>query len=124
VSRSLLQRCARVGALIACMSLSMLLSGCVLFHRHRHQDVGCARPEFQGAAQNLPPLKAPPGLNGPDTAQEIRIPPLTTAQATRPRSAPCLDWPPPYVSEPPFPPVRHTPLPPPPAPAAAAPPAQ
>lgn len=97
---------ARLGAWLLCLSLGSLLSGCALHHR-QHADVGCKRPVFTGNADNLAPLQAPPGLDRPDRAADIKIPPLSQPDPTRPRSAPCLDWPPQYVSEPLLPPVRR-----------------
>jgi hypothetical protein len=60
-------------------------------------------------AQNLAPLGAPPGLNTPNTSGGVRVPAASSAAAApvRARNAPCLDWPPTYVSEPPVPPTRR-----------------
>lgn len=101
---------ARPGALLACLAClaaTLLLPGCSLFHRHRHNDVGCTRAVFSIQAQSLPPLKAPPGLSAPNTSTGVKIPTLSTPEQARARSAPCLDWPPSYVSEPPVPPTRR-----------------
>jgi hypothetical protein len=37
----------------------------------------------------------------------VHIPALNQPAPVRARSAPCLDWPPTYVSEPPVPPTRR-----------------
>lgn len=99
---------ARAGALLGCLAAALLLPGCALFHHKQHNDVGCRRPYFTGNAQTLAPLKPPPGLSAPDTASEVKIPALATPVPSRPRSAPCLDWPPKYVPEPITPPIRRT----------------
>jgi len=103
VIRLLRARRALAGAYMACLTL-LLLSGCA---HHRGNDVGCRRPEFTGVAQNLPPLHAPAGLTSPNTAGGVHIPALNQPASARARSAPCLDWPPTYVSEPPIPPTRR-----------------
>ncbi len=100
-----LRACLR--PLLLCLSLGALLPGCSAIHHHEHADVGCKHPVFTGNADNLGPLKAPPGLTTPNTAQQVKIPPLDAADPARPRSAPCLDWPPQYVNEPLLPPVRR-----------------
>jgi hypothetical protein len=103
VSWLLRPRRAIGGAYLCCLSL-LLLSGCA---HHRANDVGCRRPEFTGAAQSLPPLQAPSGLNTPNTTGGVHIPALKQPAPARARNAPCLDWPPTYVSEPPVPPTRR-----------------
>jgi uncharacterized lipoprotein len=49
-------------------------------------------------AQELPPLKAPPGLEAPNTRNALKVPPLNTPERVRGRDEPCLDVPPPYTS--------------------------
>ncbi len=102
--RLLRSRRALAGAYVYCLSM-LLLSGCA---HHRGNDVACRRPEFTGAAQNLPPLHAPAGLNSPNTSGGVHIPALNEPAPALARNAPCLDWPPTYVSEPPIPPTRRT----------------
>lgn len=101
--RLLRPRRALAGAYVSCLSL-LLLGGCA---HHRGNDVGCRRPEFSATAQNLAPLRAPAGLTAPNTAAGVRIPALNQPPPARARNAPCLDWPPTYVSEPPIPPTRR-----------------
>ena len=103
--RSLRVRRAVAGACLSCLSL-LLLSGCVHLH-HRANDVGCRRPDFNLAAQNLPPLRAPSDLTAPNTAGGVHIPALNEPAPARAKTAPCLDYPPTYVSEPPTPPTRR-----------------
>lgn len=65
-------------------------------------------------AKELPPLRAPAGLEAPDTRNSLRVPPLNTPERVRGRDEPCLDTPPPFATS-------QTPTP---APAPAAPPAK
>jgi uncharacterized lipoprotein len=51
------------------------------------------------SAQELPPLKAPPGLESPNTRNALKVPPLNTPERTRGRDEPCLDVPPPFTTE-------------------------
>jgi len=108
---------AGLGALLICLSVAILLSGCSIFHRGRAEP-GCHERPFTGNAQNQPPLKVPPGVTAPNRTAEIKVPQLDTPAPPRASNAACLDQPPKYVSEPLQPPVRR-PVPPPPAPASA-----
>ena len=47
-------------------------------------------------AKELPPLKAPPELNPPNTRNALKVPPLDTPERIRGKNEPCLDAPPPY----------------------------
>ena len=47
-------------------------------------------------AKEMPPLKAPPGLEAPDTRNGLKVPPLNTPERVRAKSEPCLDAPPPF----------------------------
>jgi uncharacterized lipoprotein len=95
-----------VRALVAGVAAALLLPGCTLFH-HRRGPGACREPQFNGSALTLPPLKAPPGLNAPNTSAGVKIPALNATDTPRPRNAPCLDVPPKYVPETPTPPVRR-----------------
>ncbi len=95
---------AAAGALLSCLPMLLLLAGCA---HHRASEVGCRQPQFSGNTQTLPPMRAPSGLNAPDTTGGVRIPALNQPAPTRARNAPCLEWPPTYVSEPPVPPTRR-----------------
>jgi hypothetical protein len=89
--------------LIACVPA--LLQGCV-FHRGA-KLAGCQQPQFAGDTRNLPALRIPPGLNAPNTAGGVHVPTLSTPEPVRVKTAPCLDFPPNYVSEPQVPPTRR-----------------
>ena len=47
-------------------------------------------------AKELPPLKAPPDLDPPNTRNALKVPPLDTPERIRGKNEPCLDVPPPY----------------------------
>jgi len=49
-------------------------------------------------ARELPPLKAPPELNPPNTRNALRVPKLDTPERIRGKNEPCLDVPPPYTN--------------------------
>jgi uncharacterized lipoprotein len=51
--------------------------------------------DYVGAPE-MPPLKAPPGLEAPNTRNALKVPPLSTPERVRGRDEPCLDAPPPY----------------------------
>jgi hypothetical protein len=91
----------------------MLLPGCAWFHRHG-APVGCHEPKFAGSTDNRPPLQVPAGLTAPDTHNAVHIPELNEPERARPRSAPCLSFPPSFVvPETRGPPVRAPVAPPP-----------
>ena len=50
-------------------------------------------------AKELPPLKAPAGLENPDTRNSLKVPALNTPERVRSREEACLDSPPPYTTE-------------------------
>jgi uncharacterized lipoprotein len=51
-------------------------------------------------AKEMPPLKAPPELDAPDTRNALKVPPLATPERVRSKSEPCLDIPPPFATTP------------------------
>jgi uncharacterized lipoprotein len=61
-------------------------------------------------AKEMPPLKAPEGLEAPDTRNALKVPPLNTPERVRGRNEPCLDAPPPFATA-----KSTAPAPPPPA---------
>jgi hypothetical protein len=66
----------------------------------------------------MPPLKAPAGLETPDTRNALRVPVLNTPERPRGRNEPCLDAPPPFESAKTVPAGPAQPQPVPPAPSA------
>ena len=63
-------------------------------------------------AKELPPLKATPGLESPDTRNALKLPNLNTPERVRGPDEPCLDAPPPFATDK-TPPAAPTPPPPP-----------
>jgi len=79
--------------LIACAVALVLLPGCKSHGTTCKQD----NKDYVGA-QELPPLKAPPGLDPPDTRNALKIPPLDAPERPRGKNEACLDVPPPFAT--------------------------
>jgi hypothetical protein len=94
--------------LFASLLAVSVLSGC------GKRAVTCkqSNKDYVGA-QEVPPLKAPPGLEAPNTRNALKVPPLNTPERMRGRDEPCLDEPPPYSTAKPTP--TPAPAPPPPS---------
>ncbi len=58
--------------------------------------------DYAGAVE-LPALKAPPGLDPPDTRNALKIPQLAEPERKRGKNEPCLDEPPPFSTPKPAP---------------------
>ena len=69
------------------------LSGCGKRLQTCKQD----NKDYAGARE-MPPLKAPAGLETPDTRNSLRVPALNTPERVRGRDEPCLDAPPAFDS--------------------------
>lgn len=85
----------RVFACAGMAIAAVALAGC---HHGILKEHTCNKPQPYEAAQSIPPLKVPPGIDAPDTHAALKIPPLNEP-APPPRSLrePCLDEPPPYA---------------------------
>lgn len=107
----LLTGCARLGRWA-----DMVIPGKDRFNHEPKVVIACKQDnkDYVGAKE-MPPLKAPEGLEAPDTRNALKIPPLNTAERARSSDQPCLDTPPPFSA---------TKSAAPPAPAPASPPAQ
>jgi uncharacterized lipoprotein len=82
----------RTTAILAASVLALaLLPGCKSKGPTCKQD----NKDYVGAKE-LPPLKAPPELDPPDTRNALKVPPLDTPERIRGKDEPCLDVPPPY----------------------------
>jgi uncharacterized lipoprotein len=79
--------------LVASVLVLAVLPGC----KHRGATCKQDNKDYVGAA-DLPPLKAPPELQAPDTRNALKIPPLTTPERVRGKNEPCLDVPPPFAN--------------------------
>jgi hypothetical protein len=58
------------------------------------KSMSCNNPEAYSSAQEVPPLKMPVGLDGPDTTAALEIPALNEPEAPRTSSSACLEDPP------------------------------
>jgi hypothetical protein len=58
----------------------------------------CNKPQAYAAAEEIPPLRIPVGLDGPDTRAALKVPPLDEPEAPRGVNDPCLDAPPPAAA--------------------------
>ena len=67
----------------------VLLPGC-----KRLLGGNCHKPQAYAAAQEVPPLRVPAGLDGPDTRAALKIPALEEPEAPRTAKDPCLEEPP------------------------------
>ena len=83
-------RVALIGILVALMGLT----GC----KHlRSMAKACHDTKPYMRSASIAPLKIPPGLDSPDTANALHIPALNTpALPPRKKADPCLDEPPPF----------------------------
>ena len=80
---------------MAALSGVLLLGGC-----HRIVGGNCNKPQIYATAGDLPPLRIPAGLDGPDTRSALRVPELNEPEAPRSPKDPCLDEPPPIATSP------------------------
>ncbi len=83
---------------IAIVLTTVLLSGALLAGC-KSNSTSCkqSNKDYAGAPE-LPPLKAPAGLEVPDTRNALKVPPLNTPERPRGKDEPCLDMPPPFTS--------------------------
>jgi uncharacterized lipoprotein len=76
-------------ATLAASTLVGCKSGKVLCRQSNKDYVG---------AKEMPPLKAPEGLEAPDTRNALKVPELATPERARGRDEACLDTPPPFTT--------------------------
>ena len=82
------------GVAVACCTL-LALASCSWVKR---SSTECREPDIPADPQNLPALKAGPGLERPDTRNAIKIPELNEPERQRSKTDPCLSAPPSYGS--------------------------
>jgi hypothetical protein len=58
------------------------------------KSLSCANPDTYNKAAEVPPLKMPVGLDGPDTKQALKIPALNEPEVPRDPDGACLEDPP------------------------------
>lgn len=82
-------------ALIAIMATLTALTGCKHMRTLGSACHNTKLPYLQ--AKSVAPLKIPPGLDAPETANALHVPALNTpAPPARKKTDPCLDEPPPF----------------------------
>jgi hypothetical protein len=92
----------RVVGILAGAGALLLAAGC--------KSLGsCNKPGTYSSAEEIPPLKMPIGLDGPDTALALKIPPLREPEVPRDANAPCLEEPPPMKEKPSMAPASGAP---------------
>jgi uncharacterized lipoprotein len=79
------------GTLVIALLAGTALIGCKSQMESCHQS----NKDYAGA-KDMPPLKAPPGLETPNTRNALKVPPLATPERLRGKNEPCLDIPPPF----------------------------
>jgi uncharacterized lipoprotein len=86
----------KIASGFVCLALLMGASGCHLLHSKLSYKSCNERQNYAGE-RSVAPLKVPLGMDAPDTANALRLPPLNEpAPPPRARSARCLDEPPPF----------------------------
>ena len=84
----------RIAGTIAVSLLAVsTISGC----KTRMESCSQSNKDYAGAKE-MPPLKAPPGLEAPNTRNALKVPPLTTPERIRTKHEACLDIPPPFAT--------------------------
>jgi uncharacterized lipoprotein len=81
------------GSLVIAVLALGLASGC----KSRMESCRQSNKDYAGAKE-VPPLKAPPGLDTPNTRNALKVPPLATPERIRGKNEPCLDIPPPFTT--------------------------
>ena len=79
------------GTLVVAILAVAVMSDCKSRMESSHQS----NKDYAGAKE-MPPLKAPPGLETPNTRNALKVPPLATPERVRSKNEPCLDIPPPF----------------------------
>jgi uncharacterized lipoprotein len=79
------------GTILVSLLSVAALAGC----KTRLESCSQSNKDYAGAKE-LPPLKAPPGLETPNTRNALKVPPLAAPERIRGKNEPCLDIPPPF----------------------------
>ena len=77
---------------LALVSTAVLMVGC------KGISSSCSKPQAYATAENVPSLKVPVGLDGPDTRGALVIPDLNEPEAPRGPDSACLEEPPAFKS--------------------------
>ena len=76
-------------------ALSILIAAGLAGCKTKAESCKQSNKDYAGARE-MPPLKAPPGLDAPDTRNSLKVPPLDAPERIRGKNEPCLDMPPPF----------------------------
>ena len=83
----------RIAPVVAVILAFGLVAGCKSKAASCHQS----NKDYAGAKE-MAPLKAPTGLEVPDTRNALKVPPLNTPERARGKDEACLDYPPPFAN--------------------------
>ncbi|MET0281607.1 MAG: hypothetical protein ABW278_10850 [Steroidobacteraceae bacterium] len=86
-----MMRASALRTALLALGVLVLASGC------RSLTANCSKPGAYDSAEELPSLRMPAGLDGPDTRQSMQIPALTEPEAPRTKADGCLEAPPAYT---------------------------
>jgi uncharacterized lipoprotein len=83
---------------IAVLAVALVgLAACHPLQHLRNSGGACHEVKPYMRAASIAPLKIPPGLDSPDTANALHVPAVTAPVAPeRKKTDPCLDQPPPF----------------------------
>ncbi len=79
------------------MVVLVLGAGTLLLAAGCRSSGTCRNSQAYATAQEVPVLKMPAGLDGPDTREALQVPPLTEPEVPRQEKGPCLEEPTPLV---------------------------
>jgi uncharacterized lipoprotein len=84
---------------IAVVILSAVLAASALAGCKSGKKTVCrqSNKDYAGAKE-MPPLKAPSGLEAPDARKAMKVPDLATPERPRGKDEACLDAPPPFAT--------------------------
>jgi hypothetical protein len=86
-------------AALLCLAAAALQGCAWIPWVHRSNSVQkCREPALPPQVNSIPLLKAPEGLDPPDTRNAVKVPELTTPDRPRSPKDPCLSLPPSYLS--------------------------
>jgi hypothetical protein len=86
-------------AAVLCLAAASL-QGCAWMpwvHRGNTAEK-CREPALPALVPSVPLLKAPEGLDPPDTRNAVKVPDLSTPDTPRSPKSPCLSTPPSYLT--------------------------
>jgi uncharacterized lipoprotein len=91
-----MNRGMRKAGVLALAAALLLIASCSMVRKVTGSGK-CREPVVPAAVEN-PPLRAPNGLDAPDTRNAIKVPVLAEPEKPRGKTDPCLSQPPSYGS--------------------------